>query len=358
MSEDGIDFLDVNSQDFRDIGKFTQHIQQNVNLSELDGQLSIIGSVSNFEERSTFEQSLESRFEVKETLGDLYLMQSKQRDVPIYLHENDGCPIFLTTGTKTKDIPKTVGNYIRENPEISRMWVGKQQMEEIRRDIAEDDDILIPYFTAHYSPSSNVEGVTRPGFERTIQYYGDDGLESFKALRDKYGVFPTNVQFKKPGVFKFRITQEGVFTINDGGVEPTLSLIQDVIDHLRGVKDAIQSAGYEDVSSDFGSFPKSVPWKIKMQKGLDAQDVEYIDDGLTSDDWEFGISNFDKSTEGKVGFSGEIVDKINYGTMGVRTKDEETIRVFPRKVTGFGQSIRLFSFIQNNIDKSAYAVEA
>lgn len=360
MPQRATDFLDVGTQEFRDIDKFTQHIQEHVDLSDIDGKLSIIGSVSNFDHKEMFEESLEHYFEIERELGDLHIAHatSNGKDIPIYIHQNDGCPLFLTTGRKTKDIPNTIGSYIREQTDISRMWVGKKQMEEIRREITYDTDILVPYFTAHYSPSSKVENITRPGYERTVQYYGDDGVEAFKSMRDRYGVFPTNIQFKKPGVFKFRITQEGVFTINDGGVGPAVDLLQGVIDHLRGVKNAIRSAKYGSVESEFGEFPKSVPWKIELDRALASRDVEFIDKGLESDEWEFGVSNIDKSLEDQIGFSGEIVDKINYGTVGVRTKDEKNIRVFPREVTGFGQSVRLFSFIQNNIDKNASAAKA
>ena len=130
--------------------------------------------------------------------------------------------------------------------------MAKNQIEEIRCEITYDTDILVPYFTAHYSPSSKVENITRPGYERTVQYYSDDGVETFKSMRDRYGVFPTNIQFKKPGMFKFRITQEGVFIINDGGVGPAVNLLQGVIDHLRGVKNAIRTARYGNVESEFG----------------------------------------------------------------------------------------------------------
>lgn len=359
MSDDDIDFLDVGNQKFDSSSGFAEHIQENVDTSDLDGKLSIIGSVSNFEDHEEFKSSLRNEFRIIRDSGALMLLESRERTVPIYVHSNDGCPLFFTTGTKTKDIPATIGKYIRSEPNVSRLWVGKRQMEDIRRSIVSSHrDILVPYFTAHYSPRSDVEGVTRPGFERTIQYYGDDGLEAFKEVKNRYGVFPTNVQFKKPGVFKFRITNEGVFTINDGSIKPALKLIRGAIDHLRAVKRAINSSKFRTVESDFGSVPRSEPWIIELGRPLVKQDVQYFEDSLASNGWEFGLSEISKSLDEPVGFHSEIVDQINYGTVGLRTKDEKYIRVFPREITGFGQSIRLYSFINNHIDMNSRPVEA
>jgi len=361
MPGEEVDFLDIGNQYFADVDRFTQHISDTIENDSLDGKLSIIGSVSDFTTKSQFKESIETQFEVRNDLGDLLLATSKNRDVPFYIHMNDGCPLFFTTGTKTKDIPKTVGHYIRSEPDISRMWIGKRQMEDIRVDLTEDgkNDVLVPYITAHYSPRSDVDNVSREGFERTIQYYGDDGLRTYKELHDKYGVFPTNIQFKKPGVFKFRITQEGIFTINKGGVKQSLSLIKKTIDSLKEVKRAVNSAQYEEVRTELDtSSPRSEPWKIKLSRGLEKDDVNYFRQCMSADDWEFGVTDYRPSTEDTIGFTGEVVDKIHYGQLGVRTRGGNEIRVYPREKTGFGQSIRFFSFISNNIDKDALPVTA
>lgn len=359
MSNGELDFLKVGTETFANVNRFNRHIQENIDVSELSGKLSIIGTIVNFDNQEEFRQSLSGVFRIERSLDDLLLMRSRAGDIPYYVHWNQGCPLFFTTGTKTQDIPNTLGEYVRRHPDISRMWVGKKQMEEIRRSIVTNHkDILVPYFTAHYSPNSDIDGVTRPGFERTVQYYGDDGLEAFKEVKNKYGVFPTNVQFKKPGVFKFRITQEGVFTINDGSANPALSLIQHALEELRQVKDVINSAGLRTVDSDFGAVPNSEPWLIELNRELEKTDVEHLEESLDTESWDFGVFELNKSTRSPVGFSGEIVDRINYGTVGLRTRDEETIRVFPREETGFGQSVRLFSFSNNNIDMKSQASKA
>jgi len=356
-----IDFFDVGSQEFADIDRFAQHLAQNVSPDDYEGKLSIIGSISNFDDRDTFVESLESEFNVITDNGDLLLLASKTGTIPAYVHLNEGCPLFFTTATKTKQIPNTIGEYLRDHRDISRMWVGKQQMEEIRQAVVDEhEEILIPYFTAHYSPSADIKNVTRPGFDRTIQYYGDDGLQSFKEIKHRYGAYPTNVQFKKPAQFKFRITQDGVFTINKGGIDPAFSLIQDSIEHLREVKGAINSSDFDTVSSGFENntnIPRSEPWAIKLSNPLDERSVQNLRVDIDSDDWEFGIYEFDSSSGSNAGFNADIVDTINYGRIGLRTKSQDTIRVYPREKTGFGHAMRLYNFIGNHLDRKSYATE-
>ncbi|WP_424007653.1 hypothetical protein [Haloferax denitrificans] len=354
-----LDFLDVGRQHFQDFNRFKAHIEEKVTLSSLDGKLSVVGSISNYNSKDDFTNSLSERFEVVREQGNLLLLKSKTRDVSCYVHINDGCPLFFTTGTKTKDIPKTIGEQIKRDPQLSRMWVGKRRMEEIRQEIANDDDVLIPYFTAHYSPSSDVKNVTRKGVERTIQYYGNDGKQTFKEMKEQYGVFPTNVQFKKPGSFKFRITQDGVFTLNSGSATPVISALQDTVEQLREVKDAVNSSSYETVESGLGrdhSVPVSNPWKIELTKPLTSSHLEYFQDSIESDNWDFGVSRYDDGAKsGETWLSAEVVDKVNYGRIGIRTKSPKTIRIYPREMTGFGPSMRLFSFVSNHLDQYSQA---
>lgn len=354
MSE--LDFLDVGYETYGDFDSFIKYIKKDIDFSEIEGKMSLIGSICEFNTKKEFIETLDPIFHIVRDLGNLMLLSAGD-NVPFYLHMNEYCPVFFTTGTKTKDLPATVDKYLKETGSVSRLWIGKKQMDNIRRQImAEHPDVRIPYFTAHHNPTSeNVqEGITRPGFERTIQYYGEDGRRTFQEVQHKYGVFPTNVQFEKPNGFKFRITDDGVFTINRGASEP-LDLIQNSIDQLRDVKDKVKTSEFDEFENEFvaeQSLEASEPWGIKLHGGLNRRDVDNFRENIQSRDWNFELSRMSASFGETPGFRAEIVDKERYGKASMRTKGD-LIRVYPRRKTSFSQFMRIFSFVNDHIDPQA-----
>ncbi|WP_424015195.1 hypothetical protein ACOZ35_04135 [Halorubrum xinjiangense] len=355
-----LDFLDVGSESYEEFPDFVDYIKEDVELAEIEGKLSLIGSISEFESKEQLVSSLNPTFEIIRDLGNLLLISGGPNNTPFYVHINDFCPVFLTTGTKTKDLPATIDTYFKREGSVSRLWVGKKQMDTIRRGIAnKHPDVRIPYFTAHHSPTSEdtIGGITRPDFERTIQYYGEDGRRTFQEVKSKYGVFPTNVRFKKPNGFKFRITNDGVFTINSGLSEP-LTIIQSSIDRLREVKSKIKTSDFDQVSNEFVSeqnLEMSEPWGIKLESGLERRDVDNFAANIQSRDWDFELSRLTSSFGDIPGFSAEIVDQNSYGRAGMRTKND-LIRVYPREHTTFSQFMRIYSFVSDHIDSNAQPI--
>lgn len=356
-----LDFFEVGQREFDSMGEFSNFIVDEVDLNRIEGRLSIIGSVASFDSRSRFIKSLDNQFEILRDLGQLLLLNG-EGGVPIYVHINDMCPVFITTGTKTEDQKRTIDPYLQNEGRISRLRVGKKQMEEIRKRIVDEfPSVLIPYFTAHHSkgaepddPNLSQQDITRSDFERTIQYYGKDGRESFKELKNTYGVFPTNVQFEAPERFKFRITSQGTFTINSGEISEPLALVQESIDHLKEVRGAIEDSDYsKDLQNEYtgSQLAKSRPWEIEVKSGLTKRKVRAFNNNLDSRDWKFHATRWDSSGDGVVGFRAEIADKISYGKTAIRT-DGNILRVFPRENTTFSQMMRLYSFANDHLDSN------
>ncbi|TMT78011.1 hypothetical protein E2L06_20875 [Haloterrigena sp. H1] len=358
MSE--LDFLDVGYESYDEFDEFVEYIKKDIDLSDIDGKLSLVGSLSDYETKNQFVESLDPVFNVVRDLGNLLLLSGGSNDVPFYVHLNDFCPVFLTTGTKTEDLPATVDTYLNNTGNVSRLWVGKKQMDLIRRSIVQKHpDVRIPYFTAHHSPTSedNLDGITRPEFERTIQYYGEDGRRAFQEVKHKYGVFPTNVRFKKPNGFKFRITNDGVFTINTGISEP-LSIIQSSIDRLREVKEKIKTSEYEEVENEFvpdQNLEMIEPWGIKLNGGLNRRDIDNFEANIQSRNWDFDLSRMNASFGDIPGFRAEIIDEKTYGRAAMRS-NRDLIRVYPREHTTFSQFMRIYSFVSDHIDSNAQPV--
>lgn len=358
MSTKSVDFFGIGDRAFQSLPEVTSFIYEEVDLGEIDGDLSVIGSVSNFANLDTFIESSQSHFKILRKNRNLLLLDAKKFDVPYYLFWDEDFPIWFTTGRKTEDLPKTIDEYFKSEPRIGRLWISKREMENLRQRIVEGyPEVLMTYFTARRSRHSDIQAERRPDVERTFQYYGKDALETFNEIKVNYGVLPTNLKFHKPNNFKFRVTQKGIFTIKYGGIEEVLTVIQDSVNRLQNVKDAIDSSNFSTNTNKYSpesSIPISKPWEINLQSEIRQGDIDrFQSDEL--DTWEFSLTEIQSSFENDPPlFQTTLLDNRAYGKSIIHSKNS-SLRVYPRKGTGIDQSLRIFEFVKDQIDPSAHA---
>lgn len=352
------DFLNVGEGQFQSLEAVTSHISSSADLRSIDGDLSIVGTVTDFQSLDALLDSAQSEFNVIQRNGNLVLLNASQLDVPYYLYWDEDFPVWFTTGRKTEDLPKTIDKYLEQQSNIGRLWISKTEMESLRQSIVQNHpNVLMTYFTATRSKHAEVEAQRRPDFDRTFQYYGKDALETFNELKYEYGVLPTNLKFQQANEFKFRVTRRGVFTIKHGGLREVLSVIQNSIERLQGVKDAIDSSDFQQTENKFvqgKSIPKSRPWAIQLGSPLTAQDIDQFRN-RDLEDWDFVLSEISESYSGESPhFKAKIRDGRTLGESILRSKGD-AIRVYPRENTGIGQSVRLYEFVSDQIDPDSFA---
>lgn len=383
MPTDESDFIEADGEEFYSLEEVTSYIKETATLSDIDGDLSVIGSISDFETIDDFVESLQSHFFVEDRYGDLLHLNAKDLDVPYYVYLSEEFPIWFTTGRKTEDMPESIDAYLKSEIDIGRMWISKTQMENLRQRIVNRyPDVLMPYFTASRSKHSDIPAQRRPRYERTFQYYGKDGLETFNEIKYEYGVLPTNLKFQQANEFKFRVTTRGVFTIKNGGLAEVLSVIHDSIERLQEVKEAIDTSGFKRTTNQFAggqTIPESQPWAVQLNSSVTQADIERLENEIQ--EWEFNIGELDASfkqdipesqepadegpliegeqqliTQSKTRLKAELIDERSFGKTVLRSH-EDTIRIYPREHTGIDQSVRLFEFITDQIDPKAYATQ-
>jgi hypothetical protein len=239
------------------------------------------------------------------------------------------------------------------------MWVGKREMERLREQMVRDyTDLIIPQFTAKRSKHTDISAKKRPEYDRTIRYWADDGLEVYRHLKSRYGVLPTNIQFEDPGRFKFQITQDGVFTSIDNGIEEIANLIEQSTERLQFIKRKINTSFYDENGAESlqeFSMPYSKPWAIELDERPAKSDIRHFEGNVKDSNLEFSVIHFDQYLDVR-GFDAELMDKNNYGKTAIRTKDTD-IRVYPRESTGIDQSIRIYNFVDDHIEPNPNAIE-
>jgi len=167
-----------------------------------------------------------------------------------------------------------------------------------------------------------------------------------------------SIASRKSGNFKFQITQDGVFTAIDGGVDNIASLIDQSTKRLRFVKQIINTSDYDENGTGFledVSLPYSKPWAIQLDDRPAKDDIRHFEGNVEASNLEFSVVHFDSYLDSR-GFDAELMDKNNYGKTAVRTK-EDAIRVYPREDTGIDQSFRIYNFVDDHIEADPEAVE-
>lgn len=359
-----IDFLQIDGADFDSLKGLTRHISENVDLSELQGDLSVLSGISNYKSRTKIKSSLGSHFEIYQDNGNTIVMNAKKRDVPYVVFLSDEgehglFPVFFTTGRKTKDIPETLDRYLKHELDVGRLWISKTEMENLRNRIIDTyPEVLMPYFAASRSRHTDVPARYRPRYERTIQYNGDDGLETFEQMKYDYGVLPTNLKFQKANEFKFRVNSRGIFTIKNAGMREVLSVIQDSITRLHDVKEAIDTSNFTEENNQYShenSILLSRPWAISLTKKLESSDIRQFKQEELEKEWEFELGAIkEPSGNDDDRFEVELIDARVPGSTVLRSH-KSSLRVYPRERTGIDQSIRVFEFVNDQIDPDAVA---
>lgn len=355
------DFLDATDVNFGSPDDFIRYIDNEVNLDEIPKELNFVGSASDHLTRESFIESISQSFEILSENDDLYLLKADtgETTVPYYVYFDEHFPIFVTIANITDEMPPTINEYLRNGPNVGRFWLSHRQMDTIQSDlISRYSNLLIPFFSATRSPHSDTPAEKRPNIDRRITYYADDGLETYREMRYKYGVLPSILKFELPNQFKFKVKDKGVFTHESGKVRPLWKLLKRQIERKREIKDVINTGNYGDTESNVfdSSISVSTPWAIDVGgNGIQAERLGTFESHLERSELEFGVSEYVAEPE-IPSFEAELIDDSRYERTKLKTRGD-TVRVYPRELTGLDQSFRIYNFISDHFGPNCEPVE-
>lgn len=358
-----MDIFKVGASDFDDLDSFNSELAD-IETEDLDNDLYIIVGFSNYSEPE-FQALLEQRGYSITNLGAVKKIRrtytpsgddnneednEEQRVAEYYLHydETTGLILFYTDMRKTKEIDDTVGELLAEEPGVHYLHVGPQLFQTLRNAIREETHAEITRFIADRSEDSDYPARIRGGYKRTIQYHGDDGLESLAEMETNYGVNPRNITFNITNVAKFRVVRDGVFALTDGDVSRFFEYVELCITEALKVKEAFDASSFEMLSATESlSVPTSEPAAIHLGTSLKYSEIEEIRSKM-EDEGYLIVDSFKQ--EGSVYFTTKVIDTLKDSKFRIRASDD-VIRVFPQEVEeNVGSFLRFHEFVQNNID--------
>jgi len=362
MSQDP-DFLDLMDRRFSSADNLVHFLDNEADLSSVPGEFNIFAAVNNLEDKAGFFRAvqLSDHFRISEESEDLKLLRASYEGSPVYtyVYLQDDFPVFFTTANKTDELPPTIWAFLQETQDIGRLQLPKRAIDNLRkRLVSEYDDLIVPYFSARRSFDSNTPSRRRPNTERSIQYRGIDGIETYKEMRYNYGILPKIMVFERPHRFKFRVKQNGVFVHIGGGLFELWTALKREMKRALSIKESANTGGYSDVQSTFFENREihiSSPWEIKVNDGIEKAGIDGFKSHLSEDFYEFNVSEF-QTIPDAAAFQAEIIDDSSHELLTLKSKSD-TIRVFPREQTDIDQSVRIYNFVSDHFDSECEARE-
>lgn len=355
------DFLDLMNRKFRTVDNLVHYLDNEADLASLSGEFNIFASVNNLGGKEDFFEAIKhsEQFNISQESDDLKLLRATHEESTIYtyVYLDDDFPVFFTTANKTDELPPTIWAFLQETQDIGRLQLPKRAIDNLRtRLVSEYDDLIIPYFSARRSFDSNAPARRRPNVERSIQYRGMDGIETYKEMRYNYGILPKIMVFERPHRFKFRVKQNGVFVHVTGSLFELWSALQREMERTLSIKESANTGGFGDVESTFfenREMHVSSPWEIKVDEGIEKSSLDGFKSHLGEDFYEFNVSEFQTAPDA-ASFQAEVIDDSSHELLTLKSKND-TIRVFPREQTDIDQSVRIFNFVSDHFDSECEA---
>lgn len=361
MSRKG-DYLDAMGRDFTDRRDFVEYLEKDYGIASFAGEFNIIGAINNLPGgKQAFLERLQIPFTDVDSSGDLHLIRTEldEEYVYYYVYLHEETPVFFTTANKTDEIPPTIWRFLQSTEDVGRLMLSKRQIDDLRKKITSDHhNILVPYFSARRNEDSPIASKIRPETERSIQYRANDGLQTYREFRYNYGILPKIMVFERPGRFKFRVKDEGIFIHQSGSLLDLWNYVENEISRAVNMKKYANKGEYKEVKSSFfeeNGFNISTPWAVRVNNGIERDHLGSLENQLSSKFWEFNVSEYRAQPE-LPAFQAEVIDDSSHERTTMKSKGDQ-VRIFPREHTDIDQSLRIYNFISDHFDSDCEPLE-
>lgn len=375
--------FEVNQSSFDDLSSFNYHLA-NDGRENITSDLYLVAGFSQFSRQEFFEiltqrgytiedfgaiQKISRTFTTSGDAPDDTIIEEEQEEEEeeednknerlaefyLYYDEETGVILFYTDQRKTKEIKYTVAKLLDGERGLHYLYIGPSLFRDIRKEIVRNENIAeITKFVADRLKESDYPCRIRPDVERTIQYYGDDGIEALEEMEENYGVRPRNITFNVPNKAKFRITRKGIFSLGRGDLTTLFEYVELCIERALEIKEAYGESEFQMLATtDSLSVPTSEPASIQLSGKLEYSEVDKVKSRMEEEGYLL-VDSFQQ--EGSLYFSSKVMDTKKSNKFRIKASEKE-IRVFPQETDeNLGSFLRFHEFVQSNIDPDASVV--
>jgi len=267
------------------------------------------------------------------------------------------------TDEKTEAIEQILGHIAENAKGFYYLFISSRTFEKLREEILEFDPFAkCTYFSAKYVPQLTRKSHVRPNIEKTIMYYGDDGLETLEEFSQYYGVYPTIMRYYIHEKGNYEISHNGIFSLwaEESPYESRQFLLYLSNIALKDTlisREIIETSNYELIpvktEKKIFKIPKITPWIIKFSREIEFEDSSALIEVMTTN----GFSLFNEILEkGSVRLNGMVIDDKKQTIFSIDV-DDERINIAPIGEPCFDSFMRFYKTILENFDPDATCVK-
>lgn len=347
--------FEVVPQEFSDRVSFNHYLAENYD-SLIENDLYIIAGLTQYSKADFLELLQRNGYEIAEDYGGIQKISRDfggDRPAEFYFayDVDENVILFYTDMRKTEEIENTIEPFLENQPGVHYLYISPDLLKEIReRIVSEDPATEITEFVAKRTERTDTSARFRPDQWRTINYYGQDGLESLREMEEAYGVLPRIMEFNVPGHLQFRINHEGVFKLKGGSLLQLFEHIETCIEEALRVKRAYDQTDFRMLAtSDSLEVPTAEPATVTLRNSIQYHELDALKSSLSDEDYVL-LNSY--AEEGSLYFTTEVFDEIKNSSFRIKA-NENQIRVFPQEESDLGTFYRFYEFIQDSVDERA-----
>jgi len=303
--------------------------------------------------------------ELKE-LGDVKKLVAHYRDAKTgqliavtyfaFLHRETRLLLCFTNAAKL-DVEQTLDKIVERNPGLYYAFIGPSTLIKIETMLIDaHPGTFVRYFSARRKRQFALKSEIRPEYERSIEYYGNDGKNVLEELKHAYGVAPRSIHFELPDYAIYQIHSIGQLTIakgEDNARRYLLEIVDFAMKDTLLTRKTIESADFKLIPIETERktllFPKLKPWRIKFGTPLDIKEGESLIEILK--DSQFDIFNH-VLAQGSLRLNGMVTDRLKNTIFTVDANAERMV-IAPLQEVPFDSFLRFYQVIVENFDPNA-----
>lgn len=349
-----MEIFDVGGETFNSRSHFHHYLSDNYE-EIVDGNLYICSGITEHSIEQ-FVDVVEARgWEFTERYGHVRLIEHEYGEgfAKAYLSfdEKSGVFFLYTDQRKNKEIDDEVLPLLVDTEGVHYLYIGPRIIRNLCDEIEyEWESSKVTTFIAKRTSGTDIGAKRRPDTNRTINYYGDDGMKALGEVERDYGVLPHTVEIHIPTEVRFRVNKEGVFALKYGRMSTLFDYMNSCINQTLAMKKEYDETDFKILKAGNGyEIPESKPATIELSDSLTTSTLREVREAISDGGYTMLDVYIDETSPT---LTAKVFDSEENLFFNLKV-DSTSVRVYPREESEISVFLRFFEFIQSEIDDRA-----